>query len=57
MGTKDILALIFRHVLSAAGGVAVGTGVADGETVNAIGGAVATIVAGILSILSKRKNK
>ena len=55
MNTGQLISLIFRHVLGAAGGIAVGAGWADGETVTGLGGAIATIVAGVLSILEKRK--
>lgn len=46
---------IVRTLLSAVGGYLVGKGILDDATAVALSGALATVVAGIWSILSKKK--
>jgi hypothetical protein len=53
--TAEQVAGIVRAVVAAIGGYLVGKGIADAETVAAVGGAVATIAAAVWSVLSKRK--
>jgi hypothetical protein len=53
--TAEQVAGIVRAVIAAIGGYLVGRGLADAETVAAVGGAAATIVAAVWSVYSKRK--
>ncbi len=53
--TKNEVYGVVRTILAAVGGVAVGKGYIDSETAVALAGAVATIVAAIWSVKSKRK--
>jgi hypothetical protein len=46
---------VARTVLAAAGGILVGKGYIDSETAIALAGAVATIIAAVWSVKSKRK--
>jgi len=46
---------VARTVLAAGGGVLVGKGYIDSETAIALAGAVATIIAAVWSVKSKRK--
>jgi hypothetical protein len=52
--TKSEVYGVARTVLAAVGGVAVGKGYIDSETAIALAGALATIVAAIWSVRSKR---
>lgn len=49
------IAGIVRAIVAAVGGYLVGKGLADAETVAAVAGAAATIVAAVWSVLSKKK--
>lgn len=51
-----LIGSIFRHVLGALGGAGVGVGLASGEpvSVEALGGAIATVIAFLLSAWQKR---
>jgi hypothetical protein len=53
--TAEQVAGIVRAVVAAIGGYLVGRGIADAETIAAVGGAAATIAAAIWSVYSKRK--
>ncbi|WP_332686227.1 Pam3-gp28 family putative phage holin [Devosia sp.] len=53
--TKDQIFGIVRTVAAAIGGYLAGKGVIDGETANALAGAVATIAVAVWSIASKPK--
>ena len=53
--TGEQIAGIVRAVVAAVGGYLVGKGVADAETVAAVGGALATIAVAIWSVRSKKK--
>jgi hypothetical protein len=55
--TAEQVAGIVRAIVAAIGGYLVGKGIADAETVAAVGGAVATIAAAVWSVLSKRKGE
>lgn len=52
--TGEQIAGIVRAVVSAVGGYFVGRGVIDGETVVAIGGALATLATAAWSVWSKK---
>ena len=52
--TSDQVAGIVRAIIAAVGGYLVGKGITDAATVTAVGGAVATIVAAVWSVLSKK---
>ena len=49
------IAGIVRAIVAAVGGYLVGKGLADAETVAAVAGAAATIVAAVWSVLSKKQ--
>jgi hypothetical protein len=49
------IAGIVRAVVAAVGGYLVGKGLADAETVAAVGGALATLAVAAWSVLSKKK--
>ena len=53
---EAIFGLIARHILTAVGAVAVAKGWADDATVQAVGGAVATIAAVAWSVLQKKNS-
>lgn len=53
--TGEQIAGIVRAIVAAVGGYLVGKGLADAETVAAVAGAAATIVAAVWSVLSKKK--
>ena len=53
--TGEQIAGIVRAIVAAVGGYLVGKGLADAETVAAVAGATATIVAAVWSVLSKKK--
>jgi len=53
--TAEQIAGIVRAVVSAVGGYLIGKGLADAETVAAVAGAAATIVAAVWSVRSKKK--
>lgn len=53
--TAEQVAGIVRAVIAAIGGYLVGRGLADAETVAAVGGAAATIAAAVWSVVAKRK--
>lgn len=52
--TKDEIYGIARNLLSAAGGFAVAHGWVDAETAVTVGGALATLIAAMWSVKSKR---
>lgn len=52
---EALLGIFLRHTLTAAGAVLVSKGVADAATVEAVGGAVATLVGFGLSVRQKKK--
>ena len=53
--TGEQIAGIVRAIVAAVGGYLVGKGLAVAETVAAVAGAAATIVAAVWSVLSKKK--
>ena len=53
--TGEQIAGLVRAIVAAVGGYLVGKGLADAETVAAVAGAAATIVAAVWSVLSKKK--
>jgi hypothetical protein len=52
--TAEQVAGIVRALVAAVGGYLVGRGFVDGETVSAVGGALATLITAIWSVTSKK---
>lgn len=52
--TKDEVAGVARAILSAFGGYIVGKGLVDADTAAQVTGAMATIIAAVWSVMSKR---
>jgi len=52
---KEIVLGIVRHTLTFVGGILIAKGLIDESTMQEIGGAIATLVGGIWSIISKQK--
>ena len=55
--TSEQIAGVVRAVVAAIGGYFVGKGMIDGETVAAIGGAVATISTAVWSVWAKKSTE
>jgi hypothetical protein len=53
---EAIFGLIFRHVLTAAGTYVAAKGYADSASVEAVGGALATIAGIVWSVVQKKKS-
>jgi len=52
---KEIVLGIVRHTLTFVGGILIAKGLIDESMMQEIGGAIATLVGGIWSIISKQK--
>lgn len=52
--TAEQVGGIVRAIIAAVGGYFVGKGITDAATVTAVGGAVATLVVAVWSVLSKK---
>jgi len=49
-----LLGILFRHLLTAGGAILIAKGVVDSATVEAVSGAVITIVGTIASVVNKK---